>query len=254
MPLIEPSLPVHGPALRRFAARLRTGDPHDRALLLNLQEEDRIPDDKRRAFQEALVSSRKRSWKQRFWEAAPIAERALPVPTPRPSEIAGPWWNHVALGALEKYRYVSPALHRVSRPPRRLPLARPISRPEKGSDRSFWITPTTSPSADDIRDRLGLCLIVRGDILYRIRIEIDAVPDRLLYVPTAIDAGFYPAWRHPGANHTTICGMTRHLGTDVTCERELLALPDDSDALAAEHIGKVGTDPPGGYLRARGLI
>ena len=83
MPLIEPSLPVHGPALRRFAARLRTGDPHDRALLLNLQEEDRIPDDKRRAFQEALVSSRKRSWKQRFWEAAPIAERALPVPTPR---------------------------------------------------------------------------------------------------------------------------------------------------------------------------
>lgn len=254
MPLMEPSLPAHGPALQRFAATLSAGDEHDRALLLNLKEEDRIPDATCKAFHEALVNSRKRSWKQRFSEAAHVAERALTVPMPRPPEIRGTWWHHVSLGSLERYNYVSHALHRVSRPPRRLPLARPIGRPEKGPDRSFWITAATSPRADDIRNRLGLCLVVRGDVLYRIGIEIDGAPARVLYIPTAIDAGFYMAWRHPGVGHKATCGMTRHLETDATCEPELLALPDHTDAREAQHIGTIATDPPREYLRARGIL
>lgn len=254
MPLLEPSTPAHAPALRRFAARLREGDEQDRSLLLNLAEEDRIPDDKRDAFHTALVNSRKRSWKHRFWEAAPAAERALPVPTPRPAEISGTWWHHVPLRALERFRYVSPALHGVSRPPPRLPLRRPIGRPETGPDRSFWITAATNASADEIRNRLGLCLIIRGEILYRIRIEIDRAPARPLYIPTAVDAGFYPAWRHPGSGHSGACGLTRHLTTDAASERELLALPDDADATVAQHVGRVDTAPPRDYLRARGIL
>lgn len=47
--------------------------------------------------------------------------------------------------------------------------------------------------------------------------------------------------------------MTRHLETDAVSERELLALPDAADDLEAHYVGVVNTNPPGGYLTARGI-
>lgn len=254
MSLLESSSPAHRPALRNFATRLRKGGEADRALLQNLQDEDRVPDAVLNNFHDALVKSRRRSWRLRFSEAAPIAERAVPVPTPRPAVIAGAWWNHVELSKLIRFSYISSALHRGSRPPPRLPLRRLIGLPEDGRDRSLWITPATSASADDIRNRLGLCYVDRGACLYRVRIGIDAAPTRPLYIPTAIDAGFYPAWRHPGCGHSEACGLTRHLETDEPCERELLTLPHSADALEALYVGEVQTAPPRAYLRLRGIV
>lgn len=253
MSLLETSQPAHGTALGRFARTLKKGDAHDRALLLNLQEEDRLPAARRQAFHDALVNSRRRGWKDRLAEALPVAQRAVQVPLPRPGNISGTWWNHIPFAALEKYHYVSLALHRASRPPPRLRLTRCIGRPKSGADLPVWITDVTSTSADGIRDRLGMCFVLRGEHLYRIRISLDVAPNRALYVPTAIDAGFYPAWRHPGAGHTDTWGLTRNLQSDAAAERELLALPDPADALEADYVGLVATDPPGDYLRARGI-
>jgi hypothetical protein len=170
MSLLDAVDPAHTPALKRFEARLGAGSEEERAVLLNLQEEDRVPDSKRAAFQAKLVSSRRRTWTRRFQEAAPVTERALPIGAARPT---GAWWHHVTLGALQKYGYVSLAL-KGSRPPRRLPLVRPMGRPAHGSDRTFWITDTTHPRADDVRDHLGRCFVMRGAELYRIRIGVGA--------------------------------------------------------------------------------
>lgn len=254
MSLLKPAAPAHAPALKRLAATLRAGDEHDRAVELNLQEEDRVPDSRRRAFHAALAGSKRRAWKDRLKEAVPAAQRSLLVPTPRPGGVAGTWWHHVGLASLQKYKYVSLALHKGSRPPPRLRLARPMGRPENGADLPFWITSATSASAEDIRDRLGLCFIFRGEKLYRISIVVSASSLRMLYIPTAVDAGFYPAWRRPEVSHTEPWGMTRHLQTDLASERELLALPDSADAQEAHLVGVIGSDPPRGYLRERGIV
>jgi hypothetical protein len=254
MSLLDSPSRAHAPPVKRFSERLRTGDEYERAVLLNLQEEDRVPDSRRAAFQAALAGSKRRSWNDRFTkDAAPAAQRALPVPSPRPPAIAGSWWSHVTFAGLQKYKYVSLTVQKGSRPPRRLPLARPLGRPETGADRTFWITKAVSPSADELRDRLGLYYFGRGDRIYRVSIGMDTAPRRALYVPSALDAGFYPAWRRPSASHTHPWGMTRHLDTDAPSEAELLALPDAADALEAHDLGVVATDPPRGYLRARGI-
>lgn len=255
MSLLDHPDPAHAPAVERFSAHLRTGDEDERAVLLNLQEEDRVPESRRAAFHAALAGSKRRSWKDRFVkDAAPAAQRALPVPSPRPSAIAGTWWSHVTFAGLQKYKYVSLTVHKGSRPPPRLPLARHLGVEETGTDRTFWITKAVSPSADELRDRLGLYYFGRGDRIYRVSIGVDRAPRRALYVPSALDAGFYPAWRHPGASHTHPWGMTRHLDTDAPSEVELLALPDAADALEAHDLGVVSTDPPRGYLRVRGIV
>lgn len=254
MSLLKPAAPAHVSALKRLADELRAGDEHDRAVEKNLQEEDRVPDSRRTAFHAALAVSTHPTSKECFTDAARAAWRALPLPTPRPSGVTGAWWNHVGLATLQKHNYVSLALHKGSKPPRRLPLKRPIGQADTGEGFSIWITTATSASADDIRDRLGLCFALRGDTLYRISIGIDTAAARPLYVPTAVDAGFYPAWRRPGAGHTEPWGMTRHLETDGPSEPELLALPDSADAMEAHFVGIVGTEPPRGYLRARGIV
>lgn len=253
MPLLDFPATAHAPAVNLFAQRLRAGDEQDRALLMNLQEEDRVSDGRRTAFHAALAGSRQLDRKEQFKEAAPVAQRALPVPVPRPSSVAGTWCHHVGFGALQRYKYVSPALQRVARPPPRIPLARPIGQREDGSSAPFWITSATSTNADDIRNRLGLCLIISGEHLCRITIGVDRAPGRALFIPSAVDAGFYPAWRHPGPGHTDPWGRTRHLETDAVSERELLTLPDAADDLVADYIGLVSTDPPRGYLVARGI-
>lgn len=250
MPLVDSSQPAHATALKRFVARLSGGDEVERALLLNLQEEDRLPLGAQEAFHAALAGSKRRNWTDRFTDAARQGQRALAVPTPCPGDICGPWWTHVTLTALQKRGYVSLAHPRASRPPRRLPLKQRIGT---GAPFPFWITDFTTHQADDIRDRLGLCHVIRGEQIYKVSIAIAVATSRPLYVPTALDAGFSPAWRHPGAGHTASWGMTRHLETDEASQRELLALPDPADAMAADHVGLVSSDPPRGYLRARGI-
>ncbi len=128
-----------------------------------------------------------------------------------------------------------------------------MGRPARGADRTFWITDASHPDADEARDRLGLCFILRGEELYRIRIDVTVAPARPLYVPIALDAGFYPPWRRPNPGHPSGWGMTRHLQTDAASELELLALPHAGDDLQAQHVGPVLTDPPLGYLHARGI-
>ena len=78
-------------------------------------------------------------------------------------------------------------------------------------------------------------------------------PGRPLYIPTALDAGWYPAWRRPPPAHAEPWGMTRHLRSDAPSEPELLALPDDADSRLALYVGRVATAPPRDYLRARTL-
>ncbi len=249
MSLLDAVDPAHAPPLKRFAATLRAGGAEDRAVLLNLQEEDRVPESRRRAFQAKLVASKKRSWKARFEEAAPEAILALPIPGARPSTS---WWHHVTLKQLRKHKYISRSMKK-AQSPQRLQLVRPMGRPAQGADRTFWITDTTHASADEIRNRLGLCLIKRGEDLYRVSIGAAATPPRPLYVPSALDAGFYPAWRRPSPAHPAGWGLTRHLATDACSQPELLAFPHAADDLRAHRVGPVLTAPPRGYLRARGI-
>ena len=148
---------------------------------------------------------------------------------------------------------MSKAQKKGERAPLHVRLKRPIGQRVDGSGGTFWITNATSANANDVRDRLGLCQILRGQKLYRISIGMSPATARQLFVPSAVDAGYYPAWRHPGAGHPHPWGLTRHLDTDVASERELLAFPDAADARKAQYIGPISTDPSRGYLVVRGI-
>jgi hypothetical protein len=252
MSLLDGPDPAHAPAVKRLKARLRAGNEEARAVLLNLIEEDRVPHTARAAFHAALARATHRLARRRFQEATWASPMALPVPTPRPAAIQGTWWHHVTLASLQKFNYFTLAVRPASPPPR-LPLARPMGRAQNGANRSLWITTTTGPNADDLRDRLGLGGMMRDDQLYRVRMGVGVAPLRPLYIPTALDAGWYPAWRRPAPSHAAPWGMTRHLQTDAPSEPELLTLPHMADAQEAGYVGRIGTDPPRGYLRARGL-
>ncbi|KYF49834.1 hypothetical protein BE04_21375 [Sorangium cellulosum] len=215
-------------------------------------EEDRVPSSERSAFHARLTSSTSRLARARLAEAARAAPRVLTVPSPRPPAIQGDWWHHVTLKALQGYKYLSRAVKR-SRPPPRVSLARPIGQSASGAGVSVWITRSTGADADDLRHRLGLCTIKSGNHLYRIRMAVSAAPSRPLYIPTALDAGWYPAWRRPDAGHNAPWGLTRHLRTDAPSEPELLVLPDTADAREARYVGEVRTAPPRGYLAKRRL-
>lgn len=227
----------------------RKGD-EERAILQNLREEDRVPGVACAEFQRALCGSRQRLWVERFKAAFGVGARKLPVAVPRPAAITGRWWTHIQYSKLVQYRYVTTA-SKGAVPPPKVRLERPFGRPERGPDMSFWITNETGDNADDIRDRLGLGHVPRDEWLYRIGVELTSSPDRPLFIPTALDAGYFPAWRRPPASHNDPWGMTRHLKTGKPSQRELLALPDDHDASEGSCVGRVGTQPSKGHLRAR---
>lgn len=249
--LLKPSEPAHATPLKRFAACMRRKGDEERAVLQNLREEDRVPGDACAEFQRALSLSLGRLWVDRFKATSGVGARKLPVAVPRPTAITGTWWTHVPFSKLVQYRYVKTGL-KGSIPPPKVRLERLFGRPEQAPDMSLWITNMTGDDADDIRNRLGLGHVMRGEWLFRIQVELTVSPTRPLFIPTALDAGYFPAWRRPPANHTEPWGMTRHLKTGKPCERELLALPDDNDASEGSCIGKVDTQPPKGHLRARG--
>jgi hypothetical protein len=252
MSLLDAPSRAHAPALKRFTASLRAGGDESRAVLLNLLEEDRMRASDRAAFQAKLATSKRRAWKDRFTDAAGSFPRLLPLATPRPPAVRGAWYTHVTLRSLLKHGYVAP-VHTGSLPPRRVALVRPLGRARNGMNFSTWISSTTGPVADDVRDTLGLWFIGRDEELYRVRFGVETAPLRALYKPTALDAGWYPAWRLPHASHLDPWGMTRHLQTDAHGAPELLALPHFADERVASHVGLLRTAPPRGFLAARPL-
>jgi hypothetical protein len=254
MSLLENPIPAHAPTVKRLRVRLRAGNAEARAVLLNLIEEDRVQDSHRAAFHAKLAGATQRYARERFKDAARAAPRPLPLAIPRPGAVRGHWWHHVTLKTLQRFQYLSRAVKiGPSRPPARLPLVRPIGRAASGGGLSLWITTKTGSDADSLRDRLGLCFVKSGSHLYAVRIAMDALPARPLYIPTALDAGWYPAWRRPPSGHAAPWGMTRHLRTDDPSEPELLALPEDTDGRLAQYVGRIATAPPRDYLRARRL-
>jgi hypothetical protein len=258
MSLLDGPIPAHAPVLKRFEANFRkesrrAGGEEVGAVLLNLIEEDRVHPGGRATFQAKLATSKRRAWKDRFKEAVGSLPRHLPLPTPRPPAVCGTWWyTHLTLKALQSKGYLSRALT-AARPPRRVPLARLLGRAATGEEHATWITNATSANADDLRDRLGLGFIGQGEELYRVRFAVESAPGRILYIPTALDAGWYPAWRRPHPSHADPWGMTRHLATDLPSAPELLALPDLADEQAARHVGPIRTAPPRGFLASRRL-
>ncbi|XXT17447.1 hypothetical protein WME94_45190 [Sorangium sp. So ce429] len=252
MSLLDSPDPAHAAAVKRLRTRLRTGSTEARAVLLNLIEEDRVPSSERATFHTRLAGSTARRARDRLAEAARVAPRVLSVPSPRPPAIQDDWWHHVTLKQLQAYKYLSRAVKR-SRPPPRIALDRPIGETASGAGVSVWITKNTGNDADDLRDRLGLCVMKSGNHLYRIRIAVRSAPSRPLYIPTALDAGWYPAWRRPNSGHNAPWGMTRHLRTDAPSEPELLVLPDAADDREVRYVGEVRTAPPRDYLSNRRL-
>jgi len=252
MSLLDGPAPAHAPALMRVEARLRAGNEEERAVLLNLIEEDRVPDSGRAMFHLKLASSTRRAWRDRLVDATRATPRLLAVATPRPAAIQGAWWTHVPLRSLQKNGYVSLSL-KAARPPRRVRLQRPLGRAASGFSFSTWITNKTGTNAEDLRDRLGLWFVARGEELYRIRFGVGTAPSRPLYIPTALDAGWYPAWRRPDPGHVDPWGMTRHLVTDAPSQHELLALPHIADDREAHYVGPILTDPPRGFFGTRRL-
>lgn len=239
-------------AIEQLVADLEAGTSEDRAVLLNLKEEDRIPESRRAAFHRKIsgIASMKRA-ADRVYEACSVAYLTLAVAVPRPAVIRGPWRTYLSLSTLQKYGYVSKVTRPGSAPPRRLPLRRPIGRTEAGDDRVFWITPAAGTDADELRDRLGLGRIADREELYNVEVAVDAEPDRPFHIPTALDSNAAPEWRRPGPRHSSPWGMTRDLRTDDEAEPELLARPHTSDPLEANHVGPVRNAPPTDYLGKR---
>jgi hypothetical protein len=238
--------------LKRFEAHLRAGNSDARAVLLNLLEEDRVSSSDRARFHAALVTSRKRAWKDRFSETARAFPRLRPVPAADRARVSGAWFSHVKLRALQDHGYVAPVMT-AARPPRKLALRRSLGITSGGLRLSSWITTHTGTDPDEIRDRLGLSYVAKGEVLYRVRFEVDRTATRVVYQPTVLDAGWYAAWRRPDAGHSEPWGMTRHLATDAPGAPELLALPHPADQRVAVYIGPIRTDPPQGFLSARRL-
>lgn len=254
MSLVDGAEPTCEAAVARLVADLMAGSPEDQAVLLNLREEDRVPDSRRAAFHSELVAvAVTKKAVDRIWDAAQVAFLVLPVPSPRPPALGGTWRTYVTLRALQKYGYVRKVTRPRSPPPRRLRLERPIGRPEAGADLFFWVTPKESADADELRDRLGLGHMADGEELYRIEIPMAASPARPLHIPTALDSRANPRWRRPPSGHKEPWGLTRDLRTDDAAEPELLARPHAGDPLEARHVGRIRRVPSTGYLARRTL-
>jgi hypothetical protein len=246
MSLLDDADPGHEPELIRLAAELEAGSREERAVLLNLREEDRVPAVRAR-FQLQLVTSTRVGAVERVRDACSAAPCALPVPAGRRAVVRGPWWVYVKLDALLAYGFVDPAGIDRRSPPRRLRLDRPWGRP----GRAYWTTSTLAADATAIRDRLGLTHFERRSQVYRLTVDVETDPARLLFIPTAIDSDGFAAWRRPPPGHADPWGLTRNLSDDAAAEPELLALPEPADPREAVYVGEVATAPPNGYLAVR---
>jgi hypothetical protein len=247
MSLLDNPDPAHEAVVNKVVKDLEDAGPIGHAILRNLHEEDRIPGAKP-VFHAGLASSSATDTTKRIQDASRSALFQLPLPDPRPAAVCGSWRNYATLGGLQYKKLLDPN-DPVDRddPPRKLKIARLGST----DGRAFWITTAKGTDATDLRDRLGLAHVRKGEHMYRVRVEVDGAPKRKLYIPTVLDSGAYEAWRRPPPGHTDPWGMTRHLKTGDPAERELLALHHHEDPRRARKVGRVEEDPPKGYLPPR---
>lgn len=236
-------------AIKVFADELDAGGREDRAVLLNLKEEDRLPRVRRTEFQKALETSSGTA-RERLRMACQAGGQALPVPTKKRHKVKSEWRTYTTLDKLQRYGFASGAAVAPTEAPPRLPLARRYGTGSKGESYPFWITNMSDGgNADEVRDRLGLAHVPAGEVLYRVGIRVDR--QRSLHIPSAVDAGFSPPWRRPPNTHTEPWGLTRDLRNDFPAEAELLATPSDDDHKYAERIGLLHQSPPTDYLIRR---
>lgn len=194
-------------ALKAFADELEAGGREERAVLLNLKEENRLPKKHRTAFQKAIEAAPGMA-QQKLNAACKTGGQALPVPAKKRGQIQPEWRTFVTFGKLLSRGLASGAAVTPAGAPRRLPLNRKYGSGAGGESYPFWITNLKdSGDPDEVRDRLGLAHLPAGDALYRVGIRVDA--NRSVHIPSAIDAGFSPPWRRPPATHTEPWGLTR---------------------------------------------
>src|SRR5215213_10068634 len=93
-------------AVKKLVADLSAGTRQDQAVLLNLREEDRVPESAMSAFHLELTIASGPSATNWLCSAAKVAQFLLPVPTPLPRAIRKSWWTYVTLETLQHYGYV----------------------------------------------------------------------------------------------------------------------------------------------------
>lgn len=244
MSLIRAIDPTHQQALDALAETLREGGARDGAVLLNLQEEDRVPPAQVAAFQHAIADG------DGARSAIDPACSALARCLPTREDVA--WSHHVTLNALVRHGYARPIALDAAQAPPRVRLSRPCGTDAQGRPRALWVTTTRTADATATRDRLGLGHVEAAEVLYRIEVPMRDEP---AFIPTALDAGTYPAWRRPPAATQDPWGLTRHLATDAPTDPELVVVREAAAATrppeVARHLGAVTTSPSTGYLAHR---
>lgn len=248
MSLVDGAEPATAAAVALFVSELKAGSREDRAVLLNLREEDRVPGAVRVGFHASLAAV-SGTCAERLGKACKGGSCALPVDGSERHKIAEPWSVYATLTKLQSSGYASDAAVDPSEAPPRVALKRPFGRASTGAEYPFWITTVQGGDADEVRDRLGLAHIPSGEVLYRVGVTVDA--SRPVHIPSALDAGYGPPWRRPPRKHAEPWGLTRDLRSDEPREPELLTRPSDTDPRSAEQIGLLGRSPSIDYLKVR---
>lgn len=248
MSLVDGADPAVAAAVDEVVSFLKGGGRGERAVLLNLKEEDRVPDDTRASFHERIAACAGAPI-DRFLQACWAHTCVLPVPDADRGRIPAAWRTHVTLKKLQDAKYVSDALVDAAEAPPRVTFDRTFKKMIGGREIVIWITTTTGGDADDVRDRLGLEFYGAGQVVYRIEISVD--DKRSLHIPTALDAGNGAAWRRPPRSHKEPWGLTRDLRSDEPREPELLTYSSDSDEKGATNVGVLMRNPSDAYLKKR---
>ena len=235
-------------AVARVASELESGTAMDRAMLLNLTEEDRVPGDARERFQKQLAGA-PGSAVARVARACESAKLSVSIGETERDRLPPAWRHYASLRKLRKLGYVSNAASLDSEAPPIVSLAHPYGAGRDGTLRAFYATTARGDDADNLRDRLGLDSVRAGDALYFV--DVPGAPSRKLHVPAAPDADARPPWRRPPRDHVAPWGLTRDLQSDAPSEPELLAHPLPDDPREARRIGRVARSPSAEYLAKR---
>jgi hypothetical protein len=250
MTLLRKTAGPTSPDVDSLVDALQTSHAEDQAALKNLQDETRLPEAIVDAFFEVLCNCLAALPRDKAIDQA-CRQFTRQLPRPRTS-VDEPWETMVSLDALKRHGFypddenpgtTTPA-------PRQFRMARRLGTTITGDQLSLWATRPVSGTADEVRDRLGLFRVgTAGTTIYRVRLQVTTTRDA--WIPTALDAGTYPAWRRPPTHHTAPWGMTRHLQTDEPTEPEILLLADTEDSLLADLVGTTTTAPPNDFLSIR---
>lgn len=248
MSLVDGIDPAVAAAVNEVVSFLKGGGREERAVLLNLEEEDRVPDGVRASFHARIAASAGKPI-ERFLQACWGHTCVLSVPDAERGRIPAAWRTFVTLKKLQETKYVSDAIVDAAEAPPRVAFDRAFKKVIGGREIVIWITTTTDRDADDVRDRLGLAFFSAGQVVYRIETSVDA--KRPLHIPSALDGGNGAAWRRPPRSHKEPWGLTRDLRSDEPREPELLTYSSDSDEKGATNVGVLMRNPSDAYLKKR---